>query len=312
LWRLESALKNPNFTVIEGDLTDAVSINNIIAKYKPYCVINAGAQSHVHTSFEQPAYTFEVNTVGVIYLLEAIRQHSPETKFVQFSSSEQFGRNYTTTVVDGVPIRQQNMYTEFIPQSPYAISKVGAFHCTRLYRECYKLFACNSINFNSESPRRGEEFVTRKITQYVAKLYHASRKYREIGNPKEVVTPPANFTKLKLGNTKAYRDFSYVPDVVRGIWASLQYKVPDDYIFCTGHTHSIEEFLQEAFGCIGLDYKPYVEIDPRLYRPAEVDYLCGDSSKAKELLGWYPTVGFKDLVKIMVDADIVALERAEV
>ena len=297
------------FTLEECDITDAASVNNIFAKYKPDLIFNMAAESHVATSFNQPCYTFQANTVGVINLLEAMRQYTPQARMVQASTSEMFGNNYTIVDDDGNLKKAQNNVTSFCPTSPYACAKLAAHHMVQTYRNSYKLFVCSAISFNHTGKRRGELFVSRKITQYVAKLYHASKKYYEIGSPKQLVIPPLGFEKLYLGNITSARDWTHADDICRGLYMMLQQDQPDDYILCSGEAHTVENFLFEAFQCIGIDYKPYVEIDPRLYRPAEVDYLCGDSSKAKELLGWYPTVGFKDLVKIMVDADIILEEK---
>jgi len=234
----------------------------------------------VRVSFEIPEYTADISAVGTIRILEAIREVGLRPRFYQASSSEMFGK---------VAESPQNETTPFHPRSPYGVSKVFAYWATVNYRESYDLFACNGILFNHESPRRGETFVTRKITRAVA--------YIKAGLQR----------KLFLGNLDAKRDWGYAPEYVEAMWRMLQQDKPDDYVIATGETHSVSEFCEEAFRHAGLDWREYVEIDKRYFRPAEVDILVGDASKAKKLLGWEPKVRFRELVRLMVDADVAML-----
>ncbi len=263
--------------LVYGDLNDASSLNRIIKTIKPHEIYNLGAQSHVKVSFEIPEYTAETVAVGTTRLLEAIRDSGIQTKFYQASSSEMFGN---------APERPQNEKTPFYPRSPYAVAKVYAYWMTVNYREAYDMFVCNGILFNHESPRRGETFVTRKITMALARIKHGVQK------------------KLYLGNLDAKRDWGFAGDYIEAMWLMLQQPKPDDYVIATGHTHSVREFLAEAFGRAGLDWEKYVEIDKRYFRPTEVDYLLGDSSKARKKLGWNPKVSFRQLVRMMVDSDM--------
>ena len=267
--------------LVEGDLTDQSSLDHAIQQVQPDEVYNLAAQSFVPVSWNQPVLTADVTGLGALRVLEGLRKHSPKTKFLQASSSEMFGK-----VVES----PQTEKTRFHPRSPYGVAKVFAHHITVNYRESYKLFACSSICFNHESPRRGGEFVTRKVTQHVAKI--------KLGL--------AN--KLKMGNLDAQRDWGFAGDYTRAMWMILQQPEPDDFVISTGQTHSVQELLELAFSRAGLDWKKYVEIDPKLVRPAEVDYLCGDASKARKVLGWEPKVGFKELIEMMVDADLAALQ----
>jgi len=269
--------KNIHLKLVYGDLNDASSLNRIIKTVKPDEIYNLGAQSHVKVSFEIPEYTAETVAIGTTRLLEAIRDSGIRTKFYQASSSEMFG-NATQ--------RPQNEKTPFSPRSPYAAAKVYAYWMTVNYREAYKMFACNGILFNHESPRRGETFVTRKITMALARIKHGVQK------------------KLYLGNLDAKRDWGFAGDYVEVMWLMLQQPKPDDYVIATGETHSVREFLQEAFNYVGLDWKKYVQIDKRYFRPTEVDYLLGDGSKARKRLGWKPKVNFRQLVRMMVDSDM--------
>jgi GDPmannose 4,6-dehydratase len=265
-----------------GDLNDASSLNTILRKVRPDEIYNLGAQSHVRVSFDVPEYTGEVTGLGTLRLLEAIRETEQSPRFYQASSSELFG---------SAPPPQSEA-TAFQPRSPYACAKAYAYYITRNYREAYGLFAVNGILFNHESSRRGETFVTRKITRAVARI--------KLGRQ----------DKLFLGNLKAKRDWGYAPEYCEAMWLMLQQDQPDDYVVATGETHSVEEAVEEAFGYVGLDWHKHVEIDPRYFRPAEVDVLCGDSSKAARLLGWKPQVTFRQLVRIMVDADLKAAQAA--
>ena len=267
-----------------GDLTDGTTLRRILEEVKPREVYNLGAQSHVRVSFDSPEYTVDSVAMGALRVLEAVRDYQQRTgievKFYQAGSSEMFGK------VMEVP---QKETTPFYPRSPYSCAKVYAHWQTINYRESYDLFACNGILFNHESPRRGETFVTRKITRAVARIVEGTQK------------------KLYLGNLDSKRDWGYAKDYVRAMWMMLQQDQPDDYVVATGETYLIKEFLDIAFGHVNLDWNDYVAFDPRYLRPAEVDLLIGDPSKAKAKLGWKPSVTFEELVKLMVNADLVNL-----
>src|SRR5262249_24873292 len=261
--------------LLNGDLNDASSLNKILRDVQPDEIYNLGAQSHVRVSFDIPEYTAEVGALGTLRLLEAIRETGlRETRFYQASSSELFGK------VQEVPQRET---TPFYPRSPYGVAKLYAYWITVNYRESYGLFACNGILFNHESERRGETFVTRKITRAAAAI--------KLGLQ----------NKLYLGNLDAKRDWGHAKDFVEAMHLMLQQDEPDDYVIATGETHSVREFLDEAFAHLDLDWKQSVEIDPRYFRPAEVDLLIGDASKARRKLGWEPKITFKELVRTMVD-----------
>lgn len=267
-----------------GDLTDGTGLGRLIEEIQPDEIYNLGAQSHVRVSFDSPEYTVDTVAMGTLRILEAIRDYQQRTgkqvRFYQASSSEMFGK------VQDVP---QSEKTPFYPRSPYACGKVYAHWQTINYRESYDLFACNGILFNHESPRRGETFVTRKITRAVARIVAGKQK------------------KLYMGNLDAKRDWGYAKDYVRAMWMMLQHNYPDDYVVATGETHSVKEFLELAFGHVNLNWSDYVEFDERYLRPAEVDLLIGDPTKAQEKLGWKPSVSFPELVKLMVDADLQTL-----
>ncbi len=267
-----------------GDLTDGTTLGRILEAVQPHEVYNLGAQSHVRVSFDSPEYTVDAVGMGTLRLLEALRDYqqrnNTEIRFYQAGSSEMYG------LVQAVP---QSETTPFYPRSPYACAKVYAHWQTVNYRESYGLFACNGILFNHESPRRGETFVTRKITRAIARIVAGQQK------------------KLYLGNLDSKRDWGYAKDYVEAMWLMLQQEQPDDYVVSTGETHSVREFLEESFAYVNLKWEDYVEIDPRYFRPAEVDLLLGDCTKAKQKLGWEPQVTFKGLVELMVDADLEAL-----
>jgi len=269
--------------LLYGDLNDASSLNKILRDVRPDEIYNLGAQSHVRVSFDIPEYTAEVGGLGTLRLLEAIRETGlHKTRFYQASSSELFGKAQENP---------QRETTPFYPRSPYGVAKLYAYWITVNYRESYDLFACNGILFNHESQRRGETFVTRKITRAAAAI--------KLGLQ----------NKLYLGNLDAKRDWGHARDFVEAMWLMLQQDEPDDYVIATGETHSVREFLDEAFGYLDLDWKRFVEIDPRYFRPAEVDLLVGDSSKARRRLGWEPKITFKELARMMVDADLADLKR---
>ena len=269
-------------TIVQGDLLDQVSLINLLQEHHPEEVYNLAAQSFVPTSFAQPVLTGEFTALGVTRILDAVRIADRSIRFYQASSSEMFGK------VQEVPQRET---TPFYPRSPYGAAKVYGHWITVNYRESYNLFACSGILFNHESPRRGLEFVTRKITHAVARI--------KLGLQDE----------LHLGNLEARRDWGFAPDYVRAMYLMLQQDHPDDYVVATGETHSVREFCQVAFGHVGLDWEKHVVVDPKFYRPAEVDLLVGDPSKAKRILNWEPSVTFADLARIMVDADLVGLQQ---
>jgi GDPmannose 4,6-dehydratase len=263
-----------------GDLGDAGALTQTLYRLQPDEIYHLGAQSHVRVSFDVPGYTFDVTGAGTLRLLEAMREAGVKSRFYQASSSEMFG--------SAAPPQSES--TPFHPRSPYAVAKVAGFWAAVNYREAYGTFAANGILFNHESPRRGETFVTRKITRAVARI--------KLGLQ----------DKLYMGNLDAKRDWGYAPDYVDAMWRMLQQDEPDDFVIATGETHSVREFLELAFSQTGLDWEEHVEIDPKYFRPSEVDVLLGDPSKAREKLGWEPTVTFEELAKIMVDADLQEVE----
>jgi GDPmannose 4,6-dehydratase len=267
-----------------GDLVDGIGLREILTRVAPDEVYNLGAQSHVRVSFDQPVYTVQTDALGTIGLLEAIRDTHIAVKFYQASSSEMFGKVVETPQTETTP---------FYPRSPYACAKVYSYWQTINYRESYGMFACNGILFNHESPRRGETFVTRKITRAATRI--------KLGLQK----------KLYLGNLQAKRDWGFAGDYVEAMWRMLQQEKPDDFVIATGQTHSVQEFVEEVFGLLQLDWKQHVETDPRYFRPAEVDLLLGDPAKAKRLLGWQPKVTFKELAKLMTDADLKLAKREQ-
>ncbi len=271
---------NIRFYLHYSDLTDGSSLASLLHDIEPDEIYNLGAQSHVKVSFEIPEFTANVVAIGTLRMLEAMRLTGSKCRFYQASSSEMFG---------STPPPQRET-TPFHPRSPYACAKVFGHNITVNYRESYGTHASSGILFNHESPRRGETFVTRKITRAVARIKNGVQK------------------KLFLGNMEARRDWGYAPDYVRAMWLMLQQEIPDDYVIGTGEAHSVREFVELAFAHADLDWREYVEIDPRYLRPAEVDYLCANASKAREILDWEPTVTFMELVRIMVDADIKELE----
>jgi len=288
--RIEHIYRDPHdpdgrLKLIYGDLNDASSLAAILEQVHPAEVYNLAAQSHVRVSFDIPEYTSEIVALGAVRLLEAIRRTGVESKFYQASSSELYGKVVETP---------QRETTPFHPRSPYACAKAYAFYITQNYREAYGMFAVNGILFNHESPRRGETFVTRKITRGATRI--------KVGLQ----------DKLHLGNLDSKRDWGYAGDYVEGMWRMLQAEQPDDYVLATGETHSVREFLEQAFRILDLDYRDYVEFDERYLRPAEVDLLLGDATKAKRVLGWEPKVTFPRLVEMMVEADLVVARREDV
>jgi GDPmannose 4,6-dehydratase len=264
-----------------GDLADATSVSKLLYKLRPDEIYHLGAQSHVHVSFELPDYTGDATGLGTVRILEAVREVGLRARVYQASSSEMFG---------SAPPPQSEM-TPFHPRSPYGCAKAYAHHIAVNYRESYGMFVCSGILFNHESPRRGENFVSRKIARAVARIKRGLQ------------------DKLYLGNLDSYRDWGYAPEYVECMWLMLQQTEPDDYVIATGESHTVREFVSTAFTHAGLDWQRYVEIDPIYFRPADVDFLKGDSSKAKAKLGWEPKVRFQDLVRIMVDEDIRMLDE---
>jgi GDPmannose 4,6-dehydratase len=277
--------EQPQLKLVYGDLTDGSNLSTIISKIKPDEVYNLGAQSHVRVSFDMPIYTVDADALGTLRLLEAIRSSDKSIKFYQASSSEMYGK------VLEIP---QTEKTPFYPRSPYACAKVYSFWQTVNYREAYDMFACNGILFNHESPRRGETFVTRKITRAATRI--------KLGLQ----------DKLYLGNLDAKRDWGFAGDYVEAIWLMLQQDKPDDYVIATGETHSVKEFIIEVFSYLDMEWEQYVEIDERYFRPSEVDILQGDASKAKKILKWEPKVTFKALARIMTDADMKIAENEKI
>jgi GDPmannose 4,6-dehydratase len=266
--------------LVQGDLLDGVSITRLLDQIQPDEVYNLAAMSFVPTSWQQPVLTAEFTAVGVTRILEGLRQVCPKARFYQASSSEMFGKVLQTP---------QDEDTPFYPRSPYGVEKVYGHYITVNYRESYNLFACSGILFNHEGPRRGLEFVTRKITNTVAKI--------KMGMA----------TELRLGNLQAKRDWGFSGDYVRAMWLMLQQDAPEDFVIGTGETHSVEEFVSIAFNRAGLDWHKHVVVDPKFYRPAEVDLLLANPAKARRVLGWQPEVSFRDLVEMMVDADLALL-----
>ncbi len=277
--------EHPQLRLVYGDLTDGSNLSAIINETKPDEVYNLGAQSHVRVSFDMPIFTANADALGTLRLLEAIRSSDKPAKFYQASSSEMYGK-----VIESPQTEQ----TPFYPRSPYGCAKVYSFWQTVNYREAYGLFTCNGILFNHESPRRGETFVTRKITRAATRI--------KLGMQ----------DKLYLGNLDAKRDWGFAGDYVEAMWLMLQQDKPDDYVVATGESHSVREFIAEVFGYLDLDWEKFVEIDPRYFRPSEVDYLQGDASKAKKILKWEPKVTFKELARIMTDADMKIAENEKI
>lgn len=283
--RIDHLYKDPHINGVKlflhyGDMTDSGNLEKLINQIKPDEIYHLAAMSHVRVSFDMPEYTANTDALGTLRILEAIKNSGLPIKFYMAASSEMFG---------GSP-PPQNENTPFHPRSPYACAKVFSYHITRLYREAYNIFACNGLLYNHESPRRGPTFVTKKITRAIARIKKGLDK------------------KIYLGNLDAKRDWGFAPEYIEAMWQILQQPEADDFVIATGETHSVREFLEEAFQYAGLsDWQSYIEIDPRYLRPAEVEVLIGDAAKAKEKFSWQPKIKFKDLVKIMVDADFRTL-----
>ena len=263
-----------------GDMIDSSNLNRVLEQVKPDEIYNLAAQSHVQVSFEVPEYSAEVDAVGVLRILDAIRETGVKTKFYQAATSELFGKARETP---------QKETTPFYPRSPYAVAKLYAYWIVKNYREAYSLFACNGIFFNHESPRRGENFVTRKVTRGIAHILAKKQDY------------------IYLGNLEAKRDWGYAPEYVEFMWKMLQNEQPEDFVIGNGEVHSVKEFIEEVFSYVGLDWENYIKIDQRYFRLTEVDELVADPTNVREKLGWNPKIQFKELVKIMVDADMRAV-----
>jgi GDPmannose 4,6-dehydratase len=287
--RIDHLYRDPHeetrLRLVYGDLTDGANLSTIINDIRPDEVYNLGAQSHVRVSFDMPIYTVNTDALGTLRLLEAVRSSGRPIKFYQASSSEMYGK-----VVE-IP---QTEKTPFYPRSPYACAKVYSFWQTVNYREAYGLFACNGILFNHESPRRGETFVTRKITRAATRIKSGLQ------------------DKLYMGNLEAKRDWGYAGDYIEAMWLMLQQEKPDDYVVATGESHSVREFVEEVFGYLDLDWQQYVEIDERYFRPSEVDILLGDARKARKILNWEPKVTFRELARLMTDVDMKIARREKI
>lgn len=292
--RLDTAKEFPSFHLLEGDVTDSFSVNELISKIRPVYIANAAAQSHVATSFEQPSLTWNATALGVLNILEAVRTTDKNIKVVQFSSSEMFGTEYSTRIdKNGLKTTYQDENTPMMPQSPYAIAKLAGHHLVRNYRNSYSMNLASAIFFNMESPRRGEKFVTRKITKYIGQLMNFSY----------------SIPKLKLGNLDARRDWGHCEDYMECIYKMFTYGQNKDYVVSTGKTISVRDFAEIAFNYVGKNWKDYIELDPSLRRPSEVEYLHGDSSLVQKDLGWKPKRTINDIIKEMVDYDIQAQKR---
>jgi GDPmannose 4,6-dehydratase len=317
--RLATSIKHKKFELLTGDITDTFSVKDILSSNGDVDeVYNLAAQSHVFVSFKQPTLTWDITAKGCLNILQSIVDLNLKTKFYQASSSEMFGKNYDESYdeYNAPTIKYQDEDTPFMPQSPYAIAKLAAHHLVRNYRDSYGIFACSGILFNHESPRRGEQFVTRKITKWIGEFVnwtttlHSFNLNTDDEDAIIAIDSGSIFPKLRLGNIEARRDWGHAADYARAIVLMMNHDTPDDYVISTGETHTIKEFLEEAFYCVGMDYdgieeyNKYITIDPAFFRPSEVDYLLGDCSKAKKILGWKPTYSFKDLVQEMVEYDI--------
>ena len=321
LARLSTSINHPNLSIVEGEISDSGCVYDMVNKYRPDEIYNLAAQSHVGTSFEQPDFTFQVNALGPLHFLEAVRRYSPESKFYQASTSEMFGSQYDEGQ-DGE--YYQNELTRLEPQSPYAIAKTSAHHLVHMYRDAYNIFGCCGILFNHESERRGEYFVTRKITKWIGEFMtwvnrHGLAYSDLVFDENEMYIPGRvsrdqgfQFPKLSLGNLEARRDWGHAQDYVEAMYLMLQQHKPQDYVVATGKTYSIKEFLNEAFSLIDIwGWKDFVVIDPKFYRPAEVEYLQGCPIKAIQHLGWSPKIEFQELVRLMVDNDINEAQKLE-
>jgi GDPmannose 4,6-dehydratase len=306
-FRIKHILQEPNFKLIEGDITDISSIMNILSGEHVDEIYNLAAQSHVGTSFKQPALTWDITGKGCLNILQAIVDLGMfNIKFYQASSSEMFGSSYDEDIKNG--IKYQNENTKLMPNSPYAIAKCAAHYAVRMYRDAYNLHASSGILFNHEGPRRGDNFVTKKIINWIQDFTAWMNKYKiefnQLVLSGDYIYGPVqgmSYKKLRLGNLEAFRDWGYAGDYVEAMWMMLQQKYPDDYVICTGETHTVAEFLDIAFNCVNIpEWRNLIFIDPEFYRPSEVDYLRGDCSKAKNKLCWSPKHDLTSLIKMML------------
>lgn len=304
--RIKHILNNSRFKLVEGDITDCSSVLNILNTEHVDEIYNLAAQSHVGTSFKQPALTWDITGKGCINILQCIVDLGLfNTRFYQASSSEMFGSSYDT--INGEKVQNEN--TKFMPNSPYAIAKCAAHYAVRMYRDAYNLHASSGILFNHEGPRRGDNFVTKKIINWINDFTNWLKKYNitldQLNPSGDYIYGPVvgmNFKKLRLGNIQTFRDWGYAGDYVEAMWLMLQQEIPDDYVICTGETHTVAEFLDIAFNTVHLpEWKNYIVIDPEFYRPSEVEYLRGDCSKAKKTLSWTPKYDLTKLIRIMLE-----------
>jgi len=318
--RIEGIIENPRFSLEEVEIADTGSVYSAVERHQPDEVYNLAAQSHVKTSFDQPHYTIETNTVGVVNFLEAIRRFKPDAKFYQASTSEMFGKNYDTKFCTDDKKNPQEKFqdenTAFEPQSPYAAAKLASHHMVRIYRDGYGLHASCGILFNHESERRGEKFVTRKITKWIAgfkswaEAQGLDTESRHFEFDKDYIhSRRSSYPKLRLGNIEAFRDWGHAEDYVNAMWLMLQQEKPDDYVIATGETYSVHDFMVHAFEYIDIpkeEITNFFMIDPEFYRPAEVEFLKGEPTKAETILGWERNVSFEQLVHRMLESDINA------
>ena len=318
--RIEGIIENPRFSLEEVEIADTGSVYSAVERHQPDEVYNLAAQSHVKTSFDQPHYTIETNTVGVVNFLEAIRRFKPDAKFYQASTSEMFGKNYDTKFCTDDKKNPQEKFqdenTAFEPQSPYAAAKLASHHMVRIYRDGYGLHASCGILFNHESERRGEKFVTRKITKWIAgfkswaEAQGLDTESRHFEFDKDYIhSRRSSYPKLRLGNIEAFRDWGHAEDYVNAMWLMLQQEKPDDYVIATGETYSVHDFMVHAFEYINIpkeEIANFFMIDPEFYRPAEVEFLKGEPTKAETILGWERKVSFEQLVHRMLESDIDA------
>ena len=318
--RIEGIIENPRFSLEEVEIADTGSVYSAVERHQPDEVYNLAAQSHVKTSFDQPHYTIETNTVGVVNFLEAIRRYKPDAKFYQASTSEMFGKNYDTKFCTDDKKNPQEKFqdenTAFEPQSPYAAAKLASHHMVRIYRDGYGLHASCGILFNHESERRGEKFVTRKITKWIAgfkswaEAQGLDTESRHFEFDKDYIhSRRSSYPKLRLGNIEAFRDWGHAEDYVNAMWLMLQQEKPDDYVIATGETYSVHDFMVHAFEYINIpkeEIANFFMIDPEFYRPAEVEFLKGEPTKAETILGWERKVSFEQLVHRMLESDIDA------
>lgn len=315
-FKLTDYIGHPNFKTIEGDVTDYSSVQNIIRKCKPAQIYNLASQSSVGVSFGQPIYTFQSITTGCLNILESIKDINKTCKYYQASSSEMFGSGYSTHKSRGFKVEKyQNEESPMFPQSPYGIAKLSAHNLVRMYRDSYGMYACSGILYNHESPMRGEAFVTRKITKWIGefcawaedKIGNTSFKIH-LDDPNTIFCSANDligFPKLRLGDISVKRDWGHAEDYVRAMYMMMQYSIPDDYIVSTQESHSVRDFLYEAFNCVGIiQPSKYISIDAEFYRPAESNHVPSDSSKIRTVLGWRPKYNFQQLVKEMVEADV--------